>query len=51
MGVQRSKQIRKPLSTRAPSLKPLGIIDQTMNMNTGEENLEQSTADTGIVKV
>ena len=22
-----------------------------MNMNTGEENLEQSTADTGIVKV
>ena len=45
------KQIRKPLSTRAPSPKPLGIMDQVMNMNTGEENLEQSTADTGIVKV
>ena len=45
------KQIRKPLSTRAPSPKPLGIMDQAMNMNTSEENLEQSTADTGIVKV
>ena len=45
------KQIWKPLSTRAPSPKPLGIMDQTMNMNTGEENREQSTADTGIVKV
>ena len=45
------KQIQKPLSTCVPSPKPLGIMDQTMNTNTGEGNLEQPTASTRIVKV
>ena len=45
------KQIRKPLSTRVPSPKALGTLDQTMNTNTGEVNLEQPTASTTSVQV
>ena len=45
------KQIRKPLSTRVPRLKPFGTMDQTMNTNIGEVNLAQPIASTTSVQV
>ena len=44
------KQIRKPLKTRAPSPKPLGIMDQSMTMKSTEANLDQSATSTTVVQ-
>ena len=45
------KQIRKPLSTRVPSPKPLGIMDQSMTMKNTEANLDQPIASTTTVQM
>ena len=37
------KQIRKPLSTRVPSPKPLGIMDSSMTVKNTDETLDQPT--------
>ena len=45
------KQIRKLLSTCASSPKPLGIMDQSMNMKISEANLEHPVVSTTSVQV
>ena len=45
------KQIQKPLNSREPSPKPLGIMDQSMKTKISEVNLEQPIASTTSVQV
>ena len=40
------KQIRKPLSTRVPSPKPLGIMDSSMTIKNTDGTLDQPTVST-----
>ena len=44
------KQIWKPLSTRVPSPKPLGIMDQSMTTKNTQANLDQPAASTTTVQ-